>query len=232
VLTSTQPGQLTIVDLSCPCVTPEAACSLFNICLSLFIEQDSSVGRVVALDEAHKFLTGSSECEALTDSLLSTIRQQRHLAARIIISTQEPTMSPVLLDLCSVTIVHRFTSPAWLKALREHLAGVSSAARMFEKAEHFAGRSAGDDDNGVVDKLAADVHGLELGARDLAGDLLSHVVGLRIGEALLFAPSAVIRVDDRLGAQPAQIKRLNQSFLKIRVRKRITKDGGRSIMAS
>ncbi|KAJ4011518.1 hypothetical protein NW752_008522 [Fusarium irregulare] len=29
-------GQLTIVDLSCPCVTAEAACSLFNICLSRF----------------------------------------------------------------------------------------------------------------------------------------------------------------------------------------------------
>ncbi|KAG9187070.1 hypothetical protein G6011_10178 [Alternaria panax] len=28
-----QPGLLTIVDLSCPCVSPETACSLFNICL-------------------------------------------------------------------------------------------------------------------------------------------------------------------------------------------------------
>ncbi|KAK7431678.1 hypothetical protein QQZ08_001897 [Neonectria magnoliae] len=27
-------GQLTIVDLSCPCVTAEVACSLFGICLS------------------------------------------------------------------------------------------------------------------------------------------------------------------------------------------------------
>ena len=45
---------LTIVDLSCPCITAEAACSLFNICLGLFLEQPTSIGRVVALDEAHK----------------------------------------------------------------------------------------------------------------------------------------------------------------------------------
>lgn len=49
-----QSGQLTIVDLSCPCVSPEAACSLFNICLSIFMEQDIRFGRIVALDEAHK----------------------------------------------------------------------------------------------------------------------------------------------------------------------------------
>ncbi|KLU93221.1 hypothetical protein MAPG_12158, partial [Magnaporthiopsis poae ATCC 64411] len=51
-----QASQLTIVDLSCPCVKADTACSLFNICLSLFLEQDSSrIGRVVALDEAHKY---------------------------------------------------------------------------------------------------------------------------------------------------------------------------------
>lgn len=49
-----QPGLLTIVDLSCPCITPEAACMLFNVCLSIFLEQDPRVGRIVALDEAHK----------------------------------------------------------------------------------------------------------------------------------------------------------------------------------
>jgi hypothetical protein len=51
---SIKPGCLTIVDLSCPCVTAEAACSLFNMTLSLFLEQHTSVGRVIGLDEAHK----------------------------------------------------------------------------------------------------------------------------------------------------------------------------------
>ena len=48
------PGSLTIVDLSCPFVDDSAACALFAICLELFLESRGDVGRVVALDEAHK----------------------------------------------------------------------------------------------------------------------------------------------------------------------------------
>lgn len=48
------PGSLTIVDLSCPFVAENDACALFNICLSLFLEDRSSNGRIIALDEAHK----------------------------------------------------------------------------------------------------------------------------------------------------------------------------------
>ncbi len=47
-------GELTIVDLSCPFVEEGAACALFNICLSLFLEGRQDIGRLVALDEAHK----------------------------------------------------------------------------------------------------------------------------------------------------------------------------------
>ena len=70
-------------------------------------------------------MTATSSSTQLTESLLSVIRQQRHLATRVIIATQEPTISPALLDLSSMTIVHRFTSPSWLAALKSHLAGIS-----------------------------------------------------------------------------------------------------------
>lgn len=46
------------------------------------------------------------------------------MATRTIIATQEPTLSPQLLDLCNVSIIHRFNSPAWYKMLSEHLASV------------------------------------------------------------------------------------------------------------
>ena len=49
-----EPGSLTIVDLSCPFVDDSAACALFTICLELFLENRGAVGRVIALDEAHK----------------------------------------------------------------------------------------------------------------------------------------------------------------------------------
>ena len=47
-------GELTIVDLSCPFVEEGAACALFNICLPLFLGGRQDIGRLVALDEAHK----------------------------------------------------------------------------------------------------------------------------------------------------------------------------------
>lgn len=186
-------SMLTIVDLSCPCVTAEMACSLFNICLSLFLEQDpNSIGRIIALDEAHKYMssdTGSAECRTLTDRLLETIRLQRHLGARVIISTQEPTISPKLLDLCSVTIVHRFTSPDWLRALSKHLAGVSKGGRMLEKALAMNQSRSGDegiDTDGV--------NALSLGYNDPAMELFAKIVALKVGEALVFAPSAIMGV--------------------------------------
>ncbi|OAP57508.1 hypothetical protein AYL99_08246 [Fonsecaea erecta] len=131
------PGTLTIVDLSCPFVNENDACALFTICLSIFMENRAGCGRVIALDEAHKFLTKSGEAEKLTDELTSLVRQQRHLAARIIVSTQEPTLAPRLIDLCNVCIVHRFSSPAWFEMLQDHLAGASrhkncNNAKLFE----------------------------------------------------------------------------------------------------
>ncbi|GJN70693.1 hypothetical protein PLIIFM63780_002717 [Purpureocillium lilacinum] len=238
-------GQLTIVDLSCPCVTAEAACALFNICLSLFLEQASTIGRVVALDEAHKYMTDSAECETLTQALLTTIRLQRHQAARVIISTQEPTISPKLLDLCSVTIVHRFTSPDWLRALKGHLAGATALNKGRSGVKAY--------ETNLLDDSPAHA-GAEM-------QLFSQIVSLRTGEALLFAPSAVVGVckytiessttdtgsneqksedshetavepEEGVSKTVTELLRLEHGFMKIRVRKRITQDGGRSVMAS
>lgn len=211
-----RPGQLTIVDLSCPCVTAESACQLFNICLSLFLEQHKEIGRVVALDEAHKYMNESGESSALTENLLATIRLQRHLAARIIISTQEPTISPKLLDLCSVTIVHRFTSPEWLRTLQKHLAGVTKSAKN-ASLDGGAANGGGDGDG----EGSADTGNFAPGE-----DLFAEIVKLRVGEALMFAPSAILKP-----AGTDTVEKLSHGVLKVRVRQRVTADGGRSIMA-
>lgn len=55
-----QPGTLTIVDLSDPFLTSDDACSLFSVCLSIFLEGRDRCGRVAALDEAHKVRTDQS----------------------------------------------------------------------------------------------------------------------------------------------------------------------------
>ncbi|KAK4177555.1 hypothetical protein QBC36DRAFT_184757 [Triangularia setosa] len=223
-------GQLTIVDLSCPCVTAEMACSLFNICLSLFLEQNADdVGRAIALDEAHKYMTGSAQCQTLTENLLSTIRLQRHLGARVIISTQEPTISPKLLDLCSVTIVHRFTSPDWLTALGKHLAGVQSGGRLVAEvtATTTTTTTTTQEDEDGEDAKQEGI-ALSLGGKgDVKLQLFLKIVRLKVGEALVFSPSAIVGVDKKKG----EVRRLGGEMMKIRVRNRVTMDGGRSVMA-
>jgi len=213
---SIRAGTLIIVDLSCPCVTSEGACALFNMCLSLFLEQKNTVGRVIALDEAHKYMNSATEATTLTQTLLSSIRLQRHLGTRVFISTQEPTISPALLDLCSITIVHRFSSPEWLRCLRQHLAAL-------------------DKDNLDLDIESDGKERKPNGQKEIFGQ----IVKLRVGEALLFAPSAIIGVEKkdavvgqaRFGEE-VETRRLGVGYLKIKIRARLTTDGGKSVMAN
>ena len=44
----------------------------------------------------------------------------------MVVATQEPTISPDLLELCSFTIVHRFSSAEWFRTLQKYLAALSS----------------------------------------------------------------------------------------------------------
>jgi hypothetical protein len=148
----------------------------------------------------------SAEASALTDLLLSAVRLQRHLGARVIISTQEPTVSPRLLDLCSVTIVHRFTSPSWLSTLKKHLAAAASDS--FE-----------DDIERRADKQA------------YAAAMLKQIVELGVGEALLFSPSAMVGLETD-NQEGTVVKKLRAEYLRIQIRTRVTTDGGKSIIAT
>ncbi|WEW60240.1 hypothetical protein PRK78_005725 [Emydomyces testavorans] len=219
-------GSLTIVDLSCPFIAPNDACALFNICLKIFLDGRESSGRIIAMDEAHKFLTITNrEALELTESLLSIIRQQRHLGTRVIIATQEPALSPKLMDLCDVTMVHRFTSPEWYKTLEGHLAG----AVVGMSAEE---RSKSDPNN-----------------------LFSKIVLLETGEALVFSANGVLDIiekaaesdkgeSEKEGSRSIQedgpsetngapaIWKLGPRYIKMKVRMRLTADGGRSILAT
>lgn len=143
-------------------------------------------------------MSESDAASTFTESLLSVIRQQRHLATRVIIATQEPTISLKLLDLSSMTIVHRFTSPSWLQTLKAHLAGISSKE--------------------------------DTSDRDVK-EIFKLIVNLQAGEALLFSPSAIIDIGDdkSLGSK---VQKLGMRYVKMRVRTRLTADGGRSILAA
>lgn len=163
-------------------------------------------------------MNASSEANTLTSTLLSTIRLQRHLGVRVIVSTQEPTISPALLDLSSITIVHRFTSPDWLRTLKEHLA--AAASDLVDQNPNSSNILEGSGDEKIESRMG-----------DAAKKIFSEIVRLRAGEALLFSPSAMVDVEKRQGDNK-RLKRLGAGYIKIRVRKRLTTDGGKSVMAS
>lgn len=141
------------------------------------------------LDEAHKYLTNNDSAR-LNSSIASIIRQQRHLATRVVIATQEPTVvPPTVLDLASYIICHRFSSPSWCTHLSRHV-------------------SAGSD-----------------------VDWFTQVMELRTGDALVFSPTSLtVRGDESAGdAQPVLVGR---QALRVRVRPRLTRDGGASLLAT
>lgn len=233
LLTASQAGELTIVDLSCPCITAEMACSLFRICLDLFMEQKADIGRIVALDEAHKYMKGGAECQTLTEALLEAIRLQRHQGLRVFISTQEPTISTRLLDLCSVTIVHRFSSPDWLQVLQKHLAGASVCSTV-------VGANVTNGDVSGPSGKTQGINPLALESDNPTAELLSIIVSLRTGEALLFGPNILLgTIRGESNGIPCTnnelvqegFRRLGLRFLRVQIRQRITEDGGRSITA-
>jgi hypothetical protein len=178
-----------------------------------------------------QYITSTSDTSALTKTLLAAIRLQRHLGIRIFISTQEPTISPKLLDLCSMTIVHRFTSPDWLRCLRGHLAGVAMDDGTSNGND---GNDNGDDDNdddddGYHDDKPRTSTPSPTPSKPVP--IFQQIVRLRVGEALLFAPSAILDIDRSAGWDEARIRKLGKGYLKVKIRSRITDDGGRSVLA-
>lgn len=146
-------------------------------------------------------MTGTDSASIFTETLLQVIRQQRHNATRVIIATQEPTISPRLLDLSSMTIVHRFTSIKWLEALKSHFAGVSST-------ENPSSRNAM-----AIFKL---------------------ISSLNEGEPLLFCPSAMLDTENVKGSDGKireKVQKLGLRFVKMKVRQRLSADGGKSVLA-
>lgn len=136
-------------------------------------------------------MTSTTGPDTFTEALISAIRMQRHQGLRVFIATQEPTISRSLMDLCTLTLVHSFSSPRWMQALKNHLPGLS---------------------HHKVDEV------------------FETIVKLGTGEALLFCVNALLKVggDGGKGAP----EKTGVGWKEVRVRKRVTFDGGASVMAS
>ncbi|MBW0526223.1 hypothetical protein O181_065938 [Austropuccinia psidii MF-1] len=187
-----QPGRLLIIDLRDPFINSSLVSVLFDIVLGLFIESKMGTGKVLLLDEAHKYLNTSTGSAQLTHSITSLIRQQRHFGIRTLISTQEPTIIPsTMLDIASFILIHRFSSPSWAKHLNNHIC-----------CEY--------------DDTKNDFDWFNIASR------------ARLGEAILVAPTGLglAKKNNQSTLMP-----LSTGFLLIQTRKRLTFDGGASILA-
>lgn len=201
------PGSLTIVDLTDPIIDVDSACVLFDICLSVLIQQ-TQCGKIVALDEAHNYMTeGSSAAKAFIEKLLRTVREQRHQAVKVIVATQGPNINTQLLDTCSITMVHRCTSPAWFKVLKQHIAALYLN-------QYTRSVDTKDIDDGMTGLLQDDKA------------LFQKIVRLKLGESLLFCPTTAVAV---LGKE---IGGMEGGYVNFKTRQRVMADGGRSRLAA
>jgi len=178
-------GEITIMDLSDNQLTSATACVLFKLGMENFLKSSAS-GKMVVLDEAHKYMGDTPGAHYFTDGLARAIREMRHEGLRVIISTQEPTVANELIALCSITIIHRFSSPTWYSALKRHIIAMDDEKNMLRQIEN-----------------------------------------LSTGEALVYAPTAVMSQ-----SEDGSLVKATGQFLKIDVRDRVTEDGGESRLAA
>jgi hypothetical protein len=61
------------MDLSDPFVDANTTCILFRIGLQLYL-QSKAAGKMIVLDEAHKYTLPTSGAKALDETLMTTIR--------------------------------------------------------------------------------------------------------------------------------------------------------------
>ena len=109
-----------------------------------------------------QYMTDTPGARVLTQQLLAIIRLQRHCNTRVIVATQEPTVSPLLIGLTSVKIIHQFSSVDWYQALDKHLPQ----------------RNGGDPDSDHVETRKR-TH-------------FDQIAQLQRGEAVVFDPSAIL----------------------------------------
>ncbi|KAI9686251.1 MAG: hypothetical protein M1822_003907 [Bathelium mastoideum] len=172
------------MDMSCPFVDANTACVLFSIGLQNYLRSRAS-GKLIVLDEAHKYMLNVPGAKSLNEDLMRIVRMQRHYGARVVISTQEPVFLTELIALCSIAVVHRFSSPEWLNALKKH-----------------------------IPVLGENKH-----------NFLQGIESLRTGTALVYSSNAVLGKNEN-----GDLLKGTSRLLEVSVRKRVTADGGRSVL--
>jgi len=119
-----RPGRTVIVDLRDEWIEKDEALGLFVVMLRIFAltkHGGREFNKLVVFDEAHKYITESD----LIGQVVETIREMRHQATTVVIASQDPLSVPrAVVELTSILLLHRITSPQWLKHLKGALAAL------------------------------------------------------------------------------------------------------------
>ena len=114
-----RPGRLVIVDLRDELIDKDEALGLFVVLLQMFAEttyQGRRFNKLVVFDEAHKYIDSPD----LVAGLVEVVREMRHKGTSIMVASQDPPSVPTSLsELSTQVILHKFSSPAWLKHIQK-----------------------------------------------------------------------------------------------------------------
>ena len=116
-------GRMVVADLTDPMMSPAEANGVFQVLLATFrTKRIDGAGKIVAFDEAHRYMGLNGESDALARSITDCARLMRHEGLRLLISTQSPKAMPEeLLELTTVLIAHRYQSGDWHTYLSKKL---------------------------------------------------------------------------------------------------------------
>ncbi len=115
-----KPGRLIIVDLRDEFIEKDEALGLFVVMLNIFSAVTSVNGKAfnkfIVFDEAHKYMNNRE----LVDSITTAIREMRHKGVSVMMASQDPMSLPTeIIELSSIVIMHRFSSPSWVKHVQK-----------------------------------------------------------------------------------------------------------------
>lgn len=122
-----RPGRLIIVDLRDEFIEKNEALGLFVVMLNIFASVKDVDGKqfnkFIVFDEAHKYMNDKD----LVGSITTAIREMRHKGVSIMIASQDPMSLPSeIIELSSVVIMHKFSSPAWVKHVQKSITALQT----------------------------------------------------------------------------------------------------------
>lgn len=120
-----KPGRTLIIDMRDEWMEKDQALGLFLVLMNTLAQAEENgalFNKLMVFDEAHKYISESG----LIGEVVAMIREMRHWATSVVIASQDPLSVPrAIIELTSVLILHRMTSPQWLKHLRSAIVALS-----------------------------------------------------------------------------------------------------------